>query len=220
MANEAEAQPARAHAEHFESLAQQVHAAHLGMWLFLASEALLFSGLFALYALARLEHPEGFHIGLLHAEKTIGSINTLILLTSSYSVASAVLALRAGKRKTTLLLLGLTIALGLGFGALKFYEYARHFEEGIRPGAQGSFFTEFPLPGVAPFWTLYYVMTGLHVLHVAAGLTVLTWIAWKVARRSILPPHDHPLSLAAMLWHLVDIVWIFLWPLFYLTARV
>jgi|RhiMethySRZTD1v2_1073278.scaffolds.fasta_scaffold18410_3 cytochrome c oxidase subunit III len=210
----------RVHAEHFESLEQQAHAAHLGMWLFLASEALLFSGLFALYTLARLEHPAGFHVGLQHAEKTIGSINTLILLTSSYSVASAVLALRAGKRSATLTLLAVTIALGLGFMGLKFFEYARHFAEGIRPGGQGSFFAEFPVPGVAPFWTLYYVMTGLHVLHVAAGLSVLGWMSWKVARRTILPPYDHPLALAAMLWHLVDIVWIFLWPLFYLTERV
>jgi cytochrome c oxidase subunit 3 len=73
--------------------------------------------------------------------------------------------------------------------------------------------------GTAPFWTLYYVMTGLHVLHVSAGLTVLAWMLWKVARGNVAPPHDYPLSLAAMYWHLVDIIWIFLWPLFYLTGR-
>ena len=211
---------AHAHAEHFESLEQQAHAAHLGMWLFLASEALLFSGLFALYALSRLQHPGGFQIGLQHAEKTIGSLNTVILLCSSYSVASAVLALRAHRRTLSLGLLCLTIALGLGFMGLKFFEYSLHFAEGIRPGADGMFYQAFPAPGVASFWTLYYVMTGLHVIHVAAGLSVLGWMTWKIASRRIAPPHDHPLSLAAMLWHLVDIVWIFLWPLFYLTEHV
>lgn len=211
--------PPRAHAEHFESLEQQVHAAQLGMWLFLASEALLFSGLFALYALSRFEHPHGFDIGLQHAKKSIGSLNTVILLASSYAVASAVLTLGARKRALTVGLLGLTIALGLTFMGLKFFEYSLHFKEGIRPGAQGEFFTAFPEPGVASFWNLYYVMTGLHVIHVAAGLGVLGWMTWKVARGRIATPHDHPLSLAAMLWHLIDIVWIFLWPLFYLTAQ-
>src|SRR6185369_886664 len=94
-----------AHVEHFESLEQQAHAAHLGMWLFLASEALLFSGLFALYALERFAYPDGFEIGLEHARKTIGSLNTAILLCSSYAVASAVLTLRAHQRALTVGLL-------------------------------------------------------------------------------------------------------------------
>jgi cytochrome c oxidase subunit III len=208
----------RGHAEHFASLAQQAHAAHLGMWIFLASEVLLFAGLFALYAVYRIEQPLGFEMGLEHSQKTIGSINTVILLTSSYSAASAVLALRAGRRARTILLLFVTIGLGLSFIALKLYEYSVHFREGIFPGGAGAFFERFHAAGTAPFWTLYYVMTGLHVIHVTAGLCVLLWMAGKVARRKVAPPHDHPLSLAAMYWHLVDIIWIFLWPLFYLTG--
>lgn len=210
----------RGHAEHFASLDQQSHAAHLGMWVFLSSEVLLFSGLFALYATYRAQQPEGFDIGLEHAERTIGSINTLILLTSSYAVASAVLALRKNQRARTLLLLAVTIALGLGFTALKLYEYTLHFNEGIWPGAQGGYFDERHAPGVAAFWTLYYVMTGLHVIHVSAGLIALGWMLVKVAKRTVAPPHDYPLSLAAMYWHLVDVIWIFLWPLFYLTGKV
>jgi cytochrome c oxidase subunit 3 len=198
------------HAEHFESLEQQSHAAHLGMWIFLASEVLLFAGLFALYAVYRIQHPSGFAIGLEHAKKTIGSINTAILLTSSYAVAAAVLALRAGRRRRTIVLLLTTIALGLSFIALKLYEYSLHFHEGIWPGGRGAFFDAFPSAGVVPFWTLYYVMTGLHVVHVTAGLSVLGWMTWKVAHGKVAPPHDYPL---------VDIVWIFLWPLFYLTGK-
>jgi len=206
------------HAEHFESLEQQAHAAYLGMWVFLASEVLLFAGLFALYAVYRLQHPAGFDLGLEHSEKTLGSINTAILLTSSYAVASAVLSLRRGKRAQAFALLLTTIALGLSFIVLKLYEYSLHFQEGIWPGAQGVFFEKYADPGVAPFWTLYYVMTGLHVIHVTVGLAVLAWMTLKVAHGSVAPPHDHPLALAAMYWHLVDIIWIFLWPLFYLTG--
>jgi cytochrome c oxidase subunit 3 len=210
----------RGHAEHFESLEQQAHAAHLGMWIFLASEVLLFAGLFALYAIYRFQHPRGFDIGLEHSKKTIGSINTGILLFSSYAAASAVLALRAGRRARALVLLAGTIVLGLSFIALKLYEYSLHFQEGIYPGAQGEFFQQLHAPGLAPFWTLYYVMTGLHVLHVTAGLCVLAWVMAKIARGKVAPPHDHPLALAAMYWHLVDIIWIFLWPLFYLTGKI
>ena len=209
----------RGHAAHFESLEQQAHAAHFGMWVFLASEVLLFAGLFALYAVYRVQHARGFDLGLEHSEKTIGSINTAVLLCSSYAVASSVLTLRQNKRGTTLLLLLVTMALGVLFLALKMYEYSLHFHEGIWPGAQGSFFKDFPDPGVAPFWTLYYVMTGLHVIHVTIGLSVLAWMTLKVARGRVKAPHDHPLSLAAMYWHLVDIIWIFLWPLFYLTGK-
>jgi cytochrome c oxidase subunit 3 len=207
------------HAEHFASLDQQVHAAHLGMWVFLASEVLLFSGLFALYAAYRLQHPEGFDLGLEHSERTIGSINTGILLMSSCAVAAAVQELRAGRRHRTLVLLGITMALGLSFTALKLYEYALHFREGIWPGAQGAFFDSVVGRAAAPFWTLYYIMTGLHVIHVSAGLSVLAWVSVKVGRGKVAPPHDHPLSLAAMYWHLVDVIWIFLWPLFYLTGK-
>jgi cytochrome c oxidase subunit 3 len=206
------------HAEHFESLEQQAHAAHLGMWVFLASEVLLFSGLFALYTVSRLQNGPGFESGLAHSEKLIGSINTVILLTSSYAVASAVLALRAGRRRLTLGLLLTTMGLGLSFIALKFYEYSLHFREGIWPGGRGAMFDRFRVPGVESFWTLYYVMTGLHVFHVLAGLCTLAWVTWKVASGTVTPPHDHPLSLAAMYWHLVDIIWIVLWPLFYLTG--
>ena len=210
--------PAPAHAEHFESLAQQSHAAHLGMWIFLGSEALLFAGMFALYAALRWQHGRGFEVGIAHSEKTLGSINTGILLLSSYAVATAVLSLRDGKRRTSLALVLFTIACGAAFLALKLHEYSTHFHEGIYPGGVGRFFDEHPEPGIAAFFTLYFIVTGLHSLHVLIGMGVLAWLAWKIAQRQIAPPHDHPLALGAMYWHLVDIVWIFLWPLFYLTA--
>lgn len=207
-----------AHAAHFESLEQQAHAAHLGTWLFLASEVLLFGALFALYGAYRFEQPRGFDLGLSHSMKIVGSINTGVLLLSSYTIASAVLTVRAGKKGTTLALLAATFLLGATFLVLKGFEYSTHFHDGIFPGGAGRFFVEHPQPGIASFFTLYYVMTGLHSIHVVAGMGVIVWMAWKVMRGRFLPPYDHPVALGAMYWHLVDIVWIFLWPLFYLTA--
>ena len=206
------------HADHFESLEQQAHAAHLGMWVFLASEVLLFAALFALYASYRFEHARGFDVAMEHSLKIVGSINTGVLLFSSYTMASAVLTLREGKRGLTLALMGATFLLGATFLALKGYEYGTHFHEGIFPGGGGRFFVEHPEPGIAPFFTLYYIMTGLHSIHVVIGMGVIAWMMGKVVRGRFAPPADHPVALGAMYWHLVDIVWIFLWPLFYLTA--
>ena len=205
-------------APHFATLAQQEHAAHLGMWVFLASESLLFAGLLCLYGAYRAHAPAAFALGVAHNTRLLGSINTAILLCSSYAAASAVHALRAGRRALSVGLLALTVAMGAGFLAIKIHEYALHFAEGIKPGGAGRFFVEHTDAGLRPFWTLYYLTTGLHAFHVAVGLMVLVWLAVRVARGRVTPEVSHPLALGAMYWHLVDVVWIFVWPLYYLTA--
>jgi cytochrome c oxidase subunit 3 len=206
-------------AEPYDSLERQAHAAHLGMWVFLASELLLFAGFFALYAGYRATYPLGFAIGVEHNTRLLGTINTLVLLTSSYAVASAVHALRGGRVVRAVTLLFATVALGIVFLAIKFTEYAKHFQEGIYPGGRGAFFAQHGESGLREFWTLYFATTGLHAIHVTVGLFVLVWMAWRVARGHVSATHDHPLALAAMYWHLVDVVWIFVWPIFYLTGR-
>jgi cytochrome c oxidase subunit III len=205
------------HAEHFESAEQQTNAAHLGMWVFLGSELLLFAGLFALYASARVAAPAAFREGVDHALKLIGSTNTAILLTSSTSVAVAVEMTRRGRRLASLLALFGTMALGSLFFVLKLTEYAEHFRAGIFPGGAGSFFVAHPNPGLAQFWTLYFVSTGLHAVHVLVGLMVLGLTARGVARGSINATRARVLENAALYWHLIDLVWIFLWPLYYLA---
>jgi cytochrome c oxidase subunit III len=191
-------------ATHFEDLEQQAHAARLGMWVFLASEALLFTGLFVLYAAYRTLHAAEFEVGVVHNAKLLGSTNTLVLLCSSFTVASALRVLRDGRRGRALSLLATTIALGLLFLGIKGIEYAKHFREGAFPGKD-------------EFITLYFAMTGLHALHVAIGMGILVFVARGVARREIAPPFVHRLEVGAIYWHLVDMIWIFLWPLFYLT---
>jgi cytochrome c oxidase subunit 3 len=204
-------------AEQFEDLEQQAHASHVGMAVFIASEALLFSGLFALFLAYRLRFPAAFELGVEHGEKVIGSVNTGVLLTSSTLLAFAVHTLRGGNRRATVALMSGTIALGLAFLVLKFFEYAIHLRAGIEPGGSGRFFAEHTEFGLAQFWTLYYVMTGIHALHVTVGLGVLAVLLARVVRGRLVPPALHPLELGAIYWHLVDLIWIFLWPLYYLA---
>ncbi|HEX3344157.1 MAG TPA: cytochrome c oxidase subunit 3 [Polyangiaceae bacterium] len=203
-------------AEQFEDLPRQAHAARLGMWIFLGTEVLFFSGLFALYAAYRAEHPYGFGVGVEENTVVWGSVNTGILLVSSYTVALAVHELRRGERRACALLLGVTIALGLGFLAVKTGEYMKHFHEGLYPGGVGTFYATHGDAGTKMFFTLYFCMTGLHAVHVFVGTGVLSFLLVQVLRRRIGPAAPHPLAIGAIYWHLVDVIWIFLWPLFYL----
>jgi cytochrome c oxidase subunit 3 len=202
--------------EHFEDMEKQAHAARFGMWVFLGSELLFFAGLFALYTTYRVEHPTAFGVGVEHNTLVLGSINTAVLLLSSYTVASGLHALRVGKRGASLALVGATIALGAAFLVIKTTEYSKHFDEGIYPGGVGRFFAEHREPGMPMFWTLYYTMTGLHALHVTVGMVILAFMFHKVRLHQITAATSHPLELGAIYWHLVDLIWIFLWPLFYL----
>lgn len=209
--------PAQEHEAHFESMEQQAHAARLGMWVFLASEVLLFGALFALYASYRVHYPNAFHDAIEHNTKVLGSINTGVLLLSSTLVACSAHALRAGRRKLTALLVAGTMSLGVMFLAIKLTEWLKHFGDGIYPGGSGHYFAEHATAGFSEFWTLYFGMTGLHALHVIIGLTVLGSMLVSLLRGRLTPRTAHRLEIGAIYWHLVDLVWIFLWPLFYLA---
>jgi cytochrome c oxidase subunit 3 len=204
------------HASHFESAAKQAHAARLGMWVFLGSELLLFAGLFALYGAYRAADPSAFQLGIASATKLLGSLNTGVLLVSSALVALAVHAGRHGRRGRAVLLLLSTMACGGAFLFIKLTEYAEHFREGIRPGGVGHFFSLHHERGLATFWTLYYASTGLHAIHVCVGIAVLGVTAFKIFVNGLMPERLHFLENAALYWHLIDVVWIFLWPLYYL----
>ncbi len=201
----------------FESLEKQAHAASLGMWVFVASEFLFFAGFFVLYAAYRVEHPRGFGVGVETNTLAYGTVNTAVLLVSSYTVALGVHALRNGRARAAAGLTALTVLFGGCFLAIKTAEYLHHFREGIFPGGAGDFFVQHPDPGTKIFYTLYFCMTGLHAIHVTVGMGILAWLAARVLRGSVTPYAPHPLALGAVYWHLVDLVWIFLWPLFYLV---
>lgn len=204
-------------AEHFATLEQEKHAQRLGMWIFLASEVLLFAGLFTLYAFYRAAYPQTFATAIHENSKLIGSTNTLLLITSSLTAALAVSAAQHGRLRRSLVALGITIVLAGGFLVLKGVEYTDHFAHGIYPGGRGHYF-ETHGPRAAAFFNLYYLLTGTHTLHVLLGMGVLGWLGTSAWRRRLRNP---PMALEAgvLYWHFVDLVWIFLWPLFYLTEK-
>lgn len=199
----------------YDSLERQHVTARLGMWVFLSSESLLFAGLLALYAAYRFLYPAEFRAASAHANLVIGTVNTYILLTSSLTVALAIHATRHGRRRRTVGLLWATIALGLAFDVLKIIEYAQHLAEGLAPGMFYAY-DALPSHGVVLYVTLYYLLTGLHALHVTGGVGVLAWLAVRAQRGDFTPQSHIALELGGLYWHLVDLVWIFLWPLLYL----
>jgi cytochrome c oxidase subunit 3 len=201
----------------FENLGKQADAVRFGMWLFLANELLLFAGLFALYTAYRMEYPAGFAAGVAHSELAIGTINTSLLIVSSYTAASALRAIRSDARRSALGWLGVTLALGTAFLVLKGIEYSHHAAEGALPGAYYAF-RELPDHGGQLFFTLYYFMTGLHVLHLAAAILVVGWLAWRVSRGRTTAAYHADLEAGVLYWHLVDCIWIFLYPMFYLLT--
>jgi cytochrome c oxidase subunit 3 len=192
------------------------HALHLGMWLFLGSETLLFAGLFGLYSAYRAAYEADFAAGVAHNHMGIGTANTLILIVSSFFVALGIHALRGGHRRACLGALAAAMTLGGCFLGLKAVEYGSHLAEGIAPGPHYAF-AALPSHGARMFFTLYYAMTALHALHVIAGISILGWLAIRVARRRTTAERPTELELGGLYWHLVDVVWIFLWPLLYLT---
>jgi cytochrome c oxidase subunit 3 len=204
-------------AEHFESVEQQEHAARLGMWIFLSSETLLFAALFALYAGYRAMYSVDFLAASHHNNMLIGTANTAILITSSFTVAWALHSVQHDARRMGALSLGLTVLLGMAFLGLKIVEYLDHFHHGIYPGSHYRF-AEMPSHGAKLFFTLYYFLTGLHALHVLGGMTFLALLMWLVLKGRYHARHYVALENGALYWHLVDLIWIFLWPLLYLAG--
>ncbi len=199
----------------YDSIERQHATARLGIWVFLGSELLLFAGLLTLFAAYRFQYPAEFRAASAHANVLIGTVNTYVLLTSSLAVALAIHAARHGHRRRIVMFLAITIALGIAFDVLKGVEYAKHLSEGIAPGHYYSF-GELPAHGAVLYFTLYYLLTGLHAIHVTGGLVVLGWLALKARRGDFTPSSHIQLELGGLYWHFVDVVWLFLWPLIYL----
>jgi cytochrome c oxidase subunit 3 len=189
--------------------------AKLGMWFFLFTELLLFGGLFVLYSVYRSWHIPEFRIASGELNRTIGTLNTLVLLTSSLFVALSIHFLKEGKIRASKIFLLLTIILGLVFIVNKVFEWGAKFEHGIYPGSELLLKNS---SGKVLFYGLYFTMTGLHGLHVLAGVIVLSGILWFISIEKINRERFVVLENAGLYWHFVDIIWVFLFPLFYLIA--
>ena len=202
-------------AHHFSSLARQNEAMRLGMWLFLATEILLFAGLFTGYAVYRFQFPEAFAECSRHLELMLGTVNTVVLITSSLTVALAIHYARSDRPRAAAICLVITLLFALAFLGIKAVEYAQHFHERSLPGKYYAY-EEVKIAGAAMFFALYFLMTGLHGLHVIAGMSVLSWLLWRTLQGRYSSRYYTGLELGGLYWHLVDLVWIFLYPLLYL----
>ena len=203
-------------AHHFPDLKTQEHAARMGMWLFLSTEILLFAVLFTAYAVYRFLFPVGFEEASKLAHVAMGATNTVVLITSSLTVALAIHYARHGENRKVVGLLAVTIGFGAVFMVLKGFEYYHHYLDGQLPGRLYHY-AGVQGPGVSMYFTVYFLMTGLHGLHVLIGMSLLAWVAMRAWRGEFGPGYSTPVELSGLYWHLVDLIWIFLFPLLYLV---
>jgi cytochrome c oxidase subunit 3 len=190
-------------------------ASKIGMWLFLFTEMLLFGGLFVVYSVYRYRNPEAFHLAAKELSVFIGTLNTIILLTSSATIAMSITAIQRKSKKLALLFISITILLGLAFLVNKYFEWGEHIREHIYPG---SSVLALRGQGDVLFYGLYFFMTGLHALHIIIGLVFISIITSKIVRDKITWDNHVLLENSGLYWHLVDLIWIFLFPLFYLIT--
>jgi cytochrome c oxidase subunit 3 len=187
----------------------------IGMWLFLLSEILLFGGLFILYSTYRYKFPADFHLAAGELNRIVGTFNTLILLTSSLTMALSISSIQKGNRKISMILVMATLLLGLVFLLNKYFEWATKLHHGVYPNSPTLLERN---KGEVLFYGLYYAMTGLHGLHVLVGLCLLAGLCVLIHKEKINRTSFVMLENSGLYWHLVDIIWIFLFPLFYLIT--
>jgi cytochrome c oxidase subunit 3 len=244
-ADQAEASGGHGHSKHgpwlqhhFDTPVQQFDAAKLGMWLFLAQEILFFSGLFVAYGVLRSKYPEAFEAGSMQLNRFIGGFNTIVLLISSFTAAMAVRSAQLGQRKWVTVNLVITIACAFAFLFIKYFEYEAKFDHGLLPGEhfhphmghdgylhailnwtpghEGEENVVALPEKTHVFFGIYFFLTGLHGIHVLIGIGVLGWVLWRNIRGDFNKEYWTPVDLVALYWHLVDLVWIYLFPLLYL----
>lgn len=238
MADAAPSHEEHAHSEHlahhFDSLEQQYNAGKLGMWAFIAQEILFFSGLFCAYAVFRYNNPEIFVYAHHFLDTNLGAINTCVLLFSSLTMAWGVRCAQLGQRNGLILCLWLTIACGFGFMGIKYIEYSHKIHDGL---LWGEYFhpTEEAIehafshghegahvkpprmpPNVQSFFAIYFCLTGLHGIHVLVGIGLMFWLLLRAYRNEFGPQNFMAVDFIGLYWHVVDLIWIFLFPLLYL----
>ena len=229
-------------AHHFHSRRQQSESSKLGMWLFLATEILLFGGLFCAYAVYRANHPEIFIYAHQFLDKSLGGLNTVVLICSSLTMAWAVRAAQLGQQRLLRILLAMTLVFAFAFLGVKYVEYQHKWKHGLlwgksyrpaemphsgghvdghHPSPENGGEPAAPVPREAPknvqvFFSIYFLMTGLHGIHVIGGLAAIAWLLARARAGAFGPEYFTPVDLVGLYWHLVDLIWIYLFPLLYL----
>jgi cytochrome c oxidase subunit 3 len=202
---------------HFSDAEQQKESAKFGMWIFLLTEILLFGGLFCAYAVFRAWHPDMFFNAHLELNRTLGTINTFVLISSSLTVALAIRSLQVDKAKKAAAFLFITLLFAAVFLVIKYFEYEHKFHLGQLPG---KYYTYKGLEGANPhiFFSIYFVMTGLHGLHIVGGMIVIAAMLVNTLKNKYSSAYYTPVEMSGLYWHLVDLIWIYLFPLLYLIG--
>jgi len=213
---------------HFATEEQQRDASNLGMWIFLGTEVMFFGGLFCAYLIYRLLYFPDFAAASRTIDAALGGTNTAVLICSSLTVVLAIWGAQTARRGVMIGCLILTMVFGLAFLGIKGVEYKQKFDEHHVPGPSFNF-ENVPVPGhpdqmanprhAQIFFSLYFIMTGLHALHMIVGLGIFTWLLWAAWKGRFTPEYHTPLEVGGLYWHFVDIVWIYLFPLLYLIDR-
>ncbi len=202
---------------HFRTPAQQFEASKIGMWLFLVTEILLFSGLFLVYFLLQSRHPQAFIEAHHHLDRSLGVLNTIVLLVSSFTMVMAVQSAALNRIKAALYFLYATFALGGVFLCVKYIEYSHKIHDGLLLGNLFSY-KGATVPGEYLFFSMYFVMTGIHGIHILVGMGVIAYLIWRTHQGRFSGAYYTPIDLTGLYWHLVDMIWIFLFPLLYLVS--
>ncbi len=205
-------------AHHFDSADTQFDSSRMGVWIFLVTEILFFGGMFCAYAVFRSWYYDAFKEAHQHLDKVMGGINTVVLICSSLTMALGVRSAQRSNRKLTAVMLAATIAFACVFLVIKYFEYAHKFEAGLLPGAYftAEGFKTGTDAGV--FFAIYFMMTGVHGLHVIIGIGLITWILVRTLRGQFSSRYYAPVEGVGLYWHLVDMIWIYLFPLLYLVS--
>ncbi|MFH1699376.1 MAG: cytochrome c oxidase subunit 3 family protein [Candidatus Zixiibacteriota bacterium] len=204
-------------AHHFSDVTQQQDSAKLGMWIFLLTEILLFGGLFCFYAIYRAWNPDMFYNAHKFLDSNLGMLNTIVLITSSLTMALSIRFMQVGDKRKTVISLALTLVFAAVFLVVKYFEYSHKYHLGQLPG---KYYTFTGVEGSNPhiFFSVYFVMTGLHGLHVIGGMIAITWVMVKTLKNRFSKDYYTPMEMTGLYWHLVDLIWIFLFPLLYLIG--
>jgi cytochrome c oxidase subunit 3 len=202
---------------HFFEMEQQSDTVKIGMWVFLVTEVLLFGGLFVGYGIMHSRLPEAFASAHHHLDRSMGALNTIVLLISSWTMVMGVAAARAGKTKHLIRYLSATLVLAGVFLVVKFFEYSHKFHDGLLPGKFYAY-TGPQQPFESVFFGFYFLMTGVHGIHVVLGMIMIVWLLRRAVRGEFSASYNTPVDMGGLYWHLVDMIWIYLFPLMYLVS--
>jgi cytochrome c oxidase subunit 3 len=206
-------------AHHFDNAEAEYNASKFGVWLFLCTEILMFGGLFVGYVIFHEKYPEMFHTGASFLDWRLGAFNTVVLLISSLTMALSIYYAQVGNKKMILVNLYSTVVCGLIFMGVKYIEWSHKIHEGLLPGRwfhyEGK---EAAVAHLPMYFSFYFTMTGLHASHVIVGLSLIIWLIVRAHRGDFNKKYWTPLECVGLFWHLVDLIWIYLFPLLYLIG--